>query len=176
MIDDDMRAVIAAQHLCFAATVSPDGTPNLSPKGTIRVWDDTHLFFCDIASPNTRRNLAANPHIEVNVVETTSRRGYRFAGRATLHVGDETYERATRMIFNDEQARYPVHAVVLIEVERARPLLSPGYWVVDDEHAMRAMWHERRARMDAEFEAHIARRGPARRPDEDPSPTSAGSA
>lgn len=163
MINDDMRAVIEAQHLCFAATVSPDGTPNLSPKGTIRVWDDTHLFFCDIASPNTRRNLAANPHIEVNVVDIISRRGYRFAGRATLHAGDDTCERAIRRIFQEEQARYPVHAVVLIEVERALPLLSPGYWVVEDEHAMRAMWRERRRTMDAAFEAHIARRGPTRR-------------
>jgi len=32
-----MRAVIAAQRLCFAATVTPDGRPNLSPKGTIRI-------------------------------------------------------------------------------------------------------------------------------------------
>ena len=64
MIDDDMRALIAAQRLCYAATVAADGRPNLSPKGTIRVWDDRHLFFCDIASPGTRANLAANPWIE----------------------------------------------------------------------------------------------------------------
>jgi len=25
------------------ATVRPDGTPNLSPKGTTAVWDDDHL-------------------------------------------------------------------------------------------------------------------------------------
>lgn len=30
MINEDMRAIIEAQHLCFAATVSPDGRPNLS--------------------------------------------------------------------------------------------------------------------------------------------------
>lgn len=38
----DMRAIIQAAHRCFAATVSPDGMPNLSPKGMIRVWDDQH--------------------------------------------------------------------------------------------------------------------------------------
>ena len=40
MLTPDMRAVIQAAHLCFAATVTPDGRPNVSPKGTIRVWDD----------------------------------------------------------------------------------------------------------------------------------------
>jgi len=60
-ITSDMRAVIQAAHLCFAATVTPDGKPNLSPKGTIRVWDDDHLFFLDIASPKTRANLEHSP-------------------------------------------------------------------------------------------------------------------
>jgi len=57
LLTSDMRAVIETCQLCFAATVSPDGRPNLSPKGTIRVWDDEHLFFLDIASPQTRANL-----------------------------------------------------------------------------------------------------------------------
>ena len=37
MLTADMRAVIQSAHLCFAATVTPDGRPNVSPKGTIRV-------------------------------------------------------------------------------------------------------------------------------------------
>jgi hypothetical protein len=31
-------------ELSFVATVCPDGTPNLSPKGTTAVWDDDHVF------------------------------------------------------------------------------------------------------------------------------------
>ena len=57
----DMRAVVQAAHLCFAATVTPDGKPNLSPKGTIRVWDDRHLFFLDLASPGTRASHSHHP-------------------------------------------------------------------------------------------------------------------
>ena len=122
-----MRAVIAAQRLCFAATVTPDGRPNLSPKGTIRVWDDQHLFFCDIASPGTRANLLAHPWIEVNIVDTASRRGYRFLGRASLHTDDEVYRVAIRRLEAEEGHGYQVASVVLIAVERALPLYSPGY-------------------------------------------------
>jgi hypothetical protein len=43
MLDPDMRAIIEATHLCFVATVTPEGRPNLSPKGTIRVWA-TRIF------------------------------------------------------------------------------------------------------------------------------------
>jgi len=160
IIDEDMRAVIAAQRLCFAATVTPDGRPNLSPKGTIRVWDDEHLFFCDIASPGTRRNLTTNPWIELNIVDTISRRGYRFLGQATLHTDDEVYKKATARVYAEEGVTYQAHAVVLVAVQRALPLISPGYEHVPDEWAMRAAWKERRTQLDKAFEQHIQQRGP----------------
>ena len=162
MIDEDMRAIIDSQHLCFAATVTPNGRPNLSPKGTIRVWDENHIYFLDIASPNTRRNIEKNPWIEVNVVDPISRRGYRLLGRAELHCADDVFYEATKQIFAEEETTYPVSAVVLISVERALPIYSPGYIHISDEYAMRKMWKERRTRMENKFESHIAKQGPYR--------------
>lgn len=43
MLTDDMKRVVEEQRLGFVATVCPDGTPNLSPKGTTAVWDDDRL-------------------------------------------------------------------------------------------------------------------------------------
>ena len=60
ILTDDMRRVLDEQQLGFIATVTPDGKPNLSPKGTTTAWDDDHLVFADICSPNTIRNLAEN--------------------------------------------------------------------------------------------------------------------
>jgi hypothetical protein len=158
-----MRAVIEAVHLCFAATVTPDGRPNLSPKGTIGVWDDTHLFFLDIASPGTRANLAHSPWMELNVVEQLSRRGYRFSGTATVCAkGSPDYDEAVRRVYGEATPTYPVSAVVLLSIERAAPLFSPAYWRVLDENEVREIWRARREALDREFEAHIARVGPAR--------------
>ncbi len=160
MLNDDMRAVIEAQRLCFAATVTPEGKPNLSPKGTVRAWDDSRIFFCDIASPGTRRNLESNPWMELNVVDTVSRRGYRFVGRAEYHASGPVFEEASRRIFEDEGAEYQIHGVVLLQVERAAPVVSPGYEHFEDELAIRREWKKRRAQLDLEFERHIAARGP----------------
>jgi len=154
-----MRAVIHSAHLCFAATVTPEGHPNLSPKGTIRVWDDRHLFFLDIASPGTRANLVSHAWMELNVVDQLSRRGYRFFGRSTLHVSGEVFEKAVQIVVGEERARYPVASVVFLEVQRAAPLTSPGYWHVADENVMRANWRERRAALDREFEEHLKAQG-----------------
>src|SRR5215212_1937405 len=158
-----MRAVIEAAHLCFAATVTAEGRPNLSPKGTIRVWDDAHLFFLDIASPGTRANLQHAPWLELNVVEQLSRRGYRFAGTAALHfAGSTVYDEGVRRVYGNAPPATPAAAVVLLAVERAAPLLSPAYWRGADEAALRATWRERRTALDREFEAHLARVGPVR--------------
>jgi hypothetical protein len=163
MLTGDMRAVIEAVHLCFAATVTPEGRPNLSPKGTIGVWDDAHLFFLDIASPGTHANLTHSPWMELNVVEQLSRRGYRFFGKAEVHPkGSAVYDEATRRAFSGGPHTYPVNAVVLLAVERAAPVLSPAYWRVTDENALREVWRARRDELDREFEAHIAAVGPVR--------------
>jgi predicted pyridoxine 5'-phosphate oxidase superfamily flavin-nucleotide-binding protein len=79
-LTEDMKRVVVEQRLAFVATVCPDGTPNLSPKGTIAVWDDDHLVFADIRSPGTIGNMKKNPAVEVNVVDPFARKGYRFKG------------------------------------------------------------------------------------------------
>ena len=104
VLTPDMRAVIRSAHLCFAATVTPEGRPNLSPKGTIRIWDDRHLFFLDIASPGTRANLAVHPWMELNVVDQLSRRGYRFFGHATVYANGEIFQQAMRIVVGEEKA------------------------------------------------------------------------
>src|SRR4051812_50076062 len=122
-----MRAIIEATHLCFAATVTPDGRPNVSPKGTIRVWDDSHLFFLDIASPGTRANLAHAPWMELNVVDQLSRRGYRFAGAASLHhPGSDPYADAVRRVYGAAAAGASPPPGALPAGERAAPLPPPA--------------------------------------------------
>ena len=161
MLTPDMRAVIQTAHLCFAATVTPTGQPNLSPKGTIGVWDENRLFFLDLASPGTRTNLEQNPWIELNVVDQLSRRGYRFAGRATLYfAGSEEFATAVRRVYGDRPASTAPSAVVIVTIERAAPLLSPAYWRDADETAIRDRWRELRALLDREFEAYLSQVGP----------------
>ena len=85
ILTEDMRRLIEEQKLAFHATVCPDGSPNLSPKGSTRVWDDDHLFFADICSPQTTANIRAGSLVEVNVVDPFVRKGYRFKGQAEIH-------------------------------------------------------------------------------------------
>jgi uncharacterized protein len=125
----DMQRVVLEQRLGFHATVSPDRTPNLSPKGTTTVYDDDHLLFADLRSPRTVENLEANPAIEVNVVDPLLRKGYRFKGTATIHRGDDVWRRALALLVERGYAAYEdrIRAIVLIRVEHAEEVTSPIY-------------------------------------------------
>jgi uncharacterized protein len=141
-ISEDIRRVVERQRLGFVATVCPDGTPNVSPKGTLCVLDDDHLVFADLRSPGTIANLRANPGIEVNVVNPFARKGYRFKGQARVIEAGAEFDRLVAFFTGRGMSDAPrrIRAVVVIRVDQARPLISPGYDVVSDEAAMRAHW------------------------------------
>lgn len=129
ILTGDMKRLVTEQQLGFHATVCPDGSPNLSPKGSTRVWDDDHLFFADICSPQTIANLRAGSLIEVNVVDPFVRKGYRFKGRAVIHEpgSAEFADGIERMRAGGSKLTERVKAIVVIGVYHAEPLISPVY-------------------------------------------------
>src|SRR5690242_4175022 len=121
-----MKRMLDEQRLGFVATVCPDGTPNLSPKGTTIAWDDDHLVFADIHSPGTIANLRHNPRVEVNVVDPFARKGYRFKGTAEVLTNGSDYDAIVRY-YRQRGSRADIHAIVRIKLSTAAELLSPAY-------------------------------------------------
>ncbi|MGB2899768.1 MAG: pyridoxamine 5'-phosphate oxidase family protein [Candidatus Acidiferrum sp.] len=130
ILTEDMKRVVNEQRLGFVATVCPDGTPNLSPKGTTAVWDDDHIVFADIRSPATVSNLRRNPSTEINVVDPMVRKGYRFKGVATVLTEGALFERILdfyRAERNLDDSRIRIRSFVLVKIEEALPVVSPAY-------------------------------------------------
>jgi predicted pyridoxine 5'-phosphate oxidase superfamily flavin-nucleotide-binding protein len=139
ILTDDMKRLVREQKLGFIATVCPDGTPNLSPKGTTTVWDDDHLAFADIRSPQSVQNIEHNPPVEVNVVDPLVRKGYRFKGRGIVHRSGDIFQRGCQM-YREMGLTHEIQALVLIRVERALPMISPAYDRGDTEEQVKERW------------------------------------
>ena len=130
ILTEDMKRVVSEQRLGFVATVCPDGTPNLSPKGTTAVWDDDHIVFADIRSPATVSNLRRNPSTEINVVDPMVRKGYRFKGVASVVTEGALFERILdfyRTERNLDEGRTRIRSFVVVKINEAMPLISPAY-------------------------------------------------
>lgn len=144
ILTEDMKRVVRQQRLGFIATVCPDGSPNLSPKGTAAVWNDDQLIFADLASPVTMENLDLNPNLEINVVDTFSRKGYRFKGTASIIREGALFDEIKDAYNTGSRGLPPVglsaKAYVLMTVVRAAALVSPGYTPGKTELETRREW------------------------------------
>ena len=144
ILTDDMKRVVRQQRMGFMATVCPDGSPNLSPKGTATIWDDDHLVFADLGSPVTIENLGHNPACEINVLDTFLRKGYRFKGTAEILTSgdlfDEIKDAFTTGSHGIRRSGLPAKRYVLITVNQAAPVISPGYTPGKTEESMREEW------------------------------------
>ncbi len=141
LITDEMKDLIDKQKLGYVATVSPDNTPNLSPKGTLAVWNDTDLIFADIKSPKTMSNLEENPSIEINVVDPISRKGYRFKGISTiLSTGPEFDKMISHYV--DLGIKSKINKVVQIKINNVNQITSPLYDLGYSEDDIKKRWKE----------------------------------
>ena len=155
ILTEDMQRVVSEQRLGFIATVCPDGTPNLSPKGTTAVWDENHLIFVDICSPNTIANLRLNPALEINVVDPMLRKGYRFKGTATI-LGEGPQFEEMVAFYRQRGTANPIQHIVLVRVERALPLISPAYDLGQTEAEISSRWERHRDDLRQQRAAHLS--------------------
>jgi predicted pyridoxine 5'-phosphate oxidase superfamily flavin-nucleotide-binding protein len=126
ILTQEIKEFVRQEKLGFVATVCPDGTPNLSPKGTTTIWDDDHLVFADIHSPGTVANLLVNPSIEINIVDVFIRKGYRFKGIGKVLSEGSLFDEVIAF-YKNAGSKYIIHNIILVKVERIIPLLSPVY-------------------------------------------------
>jgi predicted pyridoxine 5'-phosphate oxidase superfamily flavin-nucleotide-binding protein len=138
-ITPEIKDFVNRVRLGFVATVCPDGTPNLSPKGTVMAWDEEHLIFADIHSPGTVYNMRSNPSTEINVVDIFCRKGYRFKGRAQVLSEGQIYEDISSF-YKAAGSKHKVQNIILVKVEKILPILSPAYDLGLSEQEVRNRW------------------------------------
>ena len=139
MITEKIRKFVSQQKLGFVATVSPDGTPNLSPKGTISVLDKNTLVFANIRSPQTIENLEKNPSVEINIVDPFSRRGYRFKGITKIISDGEEYNKII-LSYRQNGIQTTIKSIVIVNVKQILEVTSPLYDVGYTEEELRIKW------------------------------------
>lgn len=132
LITPEMSAVIDGTMLCYVATVNADGSPNLSPKASLKAHGPNRLLFANIASPKTVENIQARPDIEINVVDIFARKGFRFRGTARIAPPDSAeHKLIADWVMAEHGDKIPVHDVIDMTVSAAESVLSPAYTFFD---------------------------------------------
>jgi uncharacterized protein len=83
-LTDEAKNFLREKRVALVATAGKNGRPNVSIKGMLKVLDDEHVAFADIASPRTMTNLAENPQVAIIVYDAATRKGCRLWGRTEI--------------------------------------------------------------------------------------------
>jgi len=69
----------------FVGTISKDGIPNISAKGSfIHVIDDETLAYADVYSLKTLENVKNNPQVTIAAINANTYKGYQFKGTGEI--------------------------------------------------------------------------------------------
>ena len=139
ILTEEIKNFVNFQKLGYVATVSIDNTPNLSPKGTIMVFDESYLAFADIHSPQTVENLRHNPSIEINVVDPFSRRGYRFKGIAEIISSGDKFNKIISY-YKTSGVKSTIKSIILVKIEKLSEIFSPLYDLGHTEEELKSKW------------------------------------
>jgi uncharacterized protein len=139
LITSEIKNFLDLQKLGYVATVSSDGKPNISPKGTIIAWSSTVIAFADIRSPDTMMNLQNNPFVEINVIDPLSRKGYLFSGTAKIIKGTSLYDDILTY-YRDNGIQSPINSIVIVDVSSVSIVTSPLYDLGKTEDEIKSKW------------------------------------
>ena len=138
-ITEDIKNFLDLQKLGYVATVSSDGSPNISPKGTIIGWSKNQLAFADIRSPDTMKNLKTNPNVEINVIDPLLRKGFLFKGFAKIISDTPLYDEILKH-YRDSGIKSPINSIVLVDVTEISDVTSPLYDMGIKEDEIKSKW------------------------------------
>ena len=123
-LTQQMKDLVAAQQ-CYVATVNADGTPNVGPKRSTRVFDDEHLVYSEITGKQTWANVSRGSKVAIAVADREKRTGFRFVGTPEVITSGPAYDKAVEMM-KVAGMNAPLKALVKVAVEKIFNLGPPG--------------------------------------------------
>ena len=141
MLTKEMEKLIKENTIGLVATVTPGGYPAVSPKATTIVLDSTHLAFIDLRSPKTKRNIKANPFVELNYIDVFRRQACRIKGKATyIERDDKKFDGMSKNFTAWSSLFEKAKGVFVVEILNAQKILSPAYDDGADEELLKSEW------------------------------------
>ena len=121
---DEMKelldSALADRMSCLVGTATKDGRPQISPKGSVMVFDKETLAYWERSLRSALDNVAENPHVVVYYNNPEKRLRWRFYGTATVHksgpVREEVMSRTVQAELDRDPERKGVAVVVRVDL------------------------------------------------------------
>jgi len=134
MLNKEIKDSIQESVLCWLATVSDLGEPNVSPKEMFISFGDKHLLIANIASPISVKNIKNNPKVCVSFIEIFKQKGFKLRGTGcVLNKGDDGYTEKANLLKRLGGEGFPIKEIIQIEISSVFPIIAPSYWLYPEK-------------------------------------------
>ncbi len=116
-LTEEAKKAIGAVRPSMVATASRNGKPNVSAKGSLRILDDEHVIFADVASPRTIANIKENPQVAVICLDAATRKGCRIWGRGEVLSSGALFDKIAAELAGRNMKARNVVKIAVEEVE-----------------------------------------------------------
>ena len=121
-LTQEMKEMITSQQ-CFVGTVDKSGMPNVAPKRSTRVLNDSTIIYSEVTGGTTFTNIQHGSKVTVAVVNRDEMDGFRFIGIPEIVTDGNLYDEATEI---SQKMHLPKpYAVIVIHIEEIHSL-KPG--------------------------------------------------
>jgi predicted pyridoxine 5'-phosphate oxidase superfamily flavin-nucleotide-binding protein len=123
-MDREVMDFITNNRPALVATVSPEGIPNVAPKGSLTVLDEERLMYAELVEGRTSHNIARHPEVAV-VVQDRSGHGFQIKGRGHRDENVAAYGSSCDVTSAIRMDLPPPQAVIVIHVTEVQMLEPP---------------------------------------------------
>lgn len=114
--------------LFWLATVSEKGVPNVSPKELFIFEREEQLLIANIASPQSVKNIRANPQVCVSGVNIWAQKGLQCKGKAVvIDPKNKKFEQKETLFKTLIQGKFKVLHIIQIQIETVKEIKAPSY-------------------------------------------------
>lgn len=123
-----IRKSIEDSVLCWLATSTPTGEPNVSPKEVFTPYGENNIIIANIASPNTVKNIELNEKVCISFINIFVQKGYQIKGKARIVKKDTAeFPEMEQLLLKITEGKFPFQSITQIEIEQAKPIIAPKY-------------------------------------------------
>ncbi len=127
-LTDEMKELLytalADGYACLLGTASKDGQPQISPKGSVMVYDRDTLAYWERSKRSALDNVGKNPQVLIYYNHAGKRLRWRFQGKATVYSEGQVREDVMSKTIQAELDRDPglQGVAVLVKVDKITDL------------------------------------------------------
>jgi uncharacterized protein len=126
-LPEEVKQYVERSILCWLATSTPEGMPNVSPKEIFTHHTDK-IIIAQIASPKSVKNIQANPQVCVSFIDIFIQKGYKINGTATVLGGESAlFELYYDNLYQLAGPDFPIHSIIEIHPTDVSPIVAPRY-------------------------------------------------